>query len=241
MKLYIALVVVLSAVILGGCASPETDVQGGRFEIPEKDLPPRSADLQKIINDAPDHGVVVIPLGRYELSSPLTIQGRKNLHIAFTPGTQVRGTNVNEAVVSILDSQDITLTGIRARHVKPLPTYNCHGPVLQIKDSRNVRVENCELNGCGAIGVSARSSTLTIRNCHVHHNTFNAFYFNSCDEVSVIGNIIENNANTIQAYRCGEILCSDNLVRDNGGYWEESREPGITARPQQPTTQPAEK
>jgi hypothetical protein len=99
--------------------------------------------------------------------------------------------------------------------------------VVSVADSKPVRIENCELNGCGAIGVSARRSTISITNCHIHHNTFNAFYFESCKEVLVVGNIIEHNANTLQSYRCEEIIFSDNLVRDNGGYWQSARQPGL--------------
>ncbi|MBN1942507.1 MAG: right-handed parallel beta-helix repeat-containing protein [Phycisphaerae bacterium] len=232
MKLCILIFAGLFAVMSAGCDSNPVTLQEGRFETPEKDLSLQAMDLQRFVDDAPDGGVVVIPLGRYELAEPLRLTGRRNLRLAFEPGTQLRGLDTNAAVVAITDSQGVTVTGLRARHEKPLASYNCHGPVISVQDSRDVRIENCELNGCGAIGVSAVRSTLSIVNCHVHHNTFNAFYFSSCQEVTVVGNLVEHNANTFQAYRCGEILWSDNLIRDNGGYWQPACQPGIRIHPE---------
>jgi hypothetical protein len=238
MKSCMAISFALFVIGISGCASESTAVREGRFETPEVDLPLQTADVQRLVDDAPDGGTVNIPMGRYVLSGPLTIRRRRNQRVAFTPGAQLRCANTDEAVIAIEDCQGLTLSGVRARHVKPLASYNCHGPVVSVSNSRDVRIENCELNGCGAIGVSARRSTLSITNCHVHHNTFNAFYFESCDEVSVIGNVIEYNANTFQAYRCGEILWSDNLVRDNGGYWETPHRPGLQTGGK-PTSQPS--
>jgi parallel beta-helix repeat protein len=158
----------------------------------------------------------------------LTIAGRNNLHVAFVPGTQVRVEDTAVAVIVIEDCKNVKVSGVRVRHVKPLPEYRCHGEVVLVTGSDNIRVENCELNGCGAIGVKAVQSSAGIANCHIHHNTFNAIYLHSCVGISVIGNIIEDNGNTLQAEgKSGDILWSDNLVRDNGGYWQETRKPGL--------------
>lgn len=215
---------------LAGCASPPGGVRDGRFEAPEKNLSLQETDLQRLVDKATDGSVVKIPLGRYRLSRPLKIAHRSDVHISFAPGTQVRGVDPHKAVVVIEHCRNVTLSGVRARHVNPLPDYHCHGPVVYVESSSGIRIENCELNGCGAIGVSANRSSLTIANCHIHHNTFNAFYFSKCEDVKVLGNIIENNANTFQAYRCGEMEFSDNLLRNNGGYWHEPHRPGIQKR-----------
>lgn len=236
MKPYIA--IGFASLMVGMCGCAPTAVREGRYETPEVDLPLRTIDLQQRVDGTPDGETVRVPLGRYELARPLNVNRRNNLHLAFAPGTQLRCGDTDQAVIAVKGSGGVTISGVRARHVTPRTEYNCHGPVISVQDSRAVRVENCELNGCGAIGVSARQSSLTITNCHIHHNTFNAFYFESCEDVSVVGNIIENNANTFQAYRCGEILWSDNLVRNNGGYWEKSRQPGLSPDGKTPS-QPA--
>jgi len=229
---------VLATMLGGGCAvqpgenpkvqksTEATVIADGRFTGPEEDLPPGKVNLQRLLNKAPDGGVVEIPLGRYELATSLTIARRKNLHLAFAPGSQLRCSNTDAAVIKIESCRSLKISGVRARHVKPLPTYECHGPVVSIRASQDIHIDNCELNGCGAVGVTAGDSTLKVTNCHIHDNTWNAFYLTSC-KATVIGNLIERNANTLQAHRCEEIMWSDNFVRDNGGYWCKPRKPGL--------------
>jgi hypothetical protein len=236
---------------LTGCATTETGggsfklpalplsaptanlVKDGRFPTPEKDLPLQTLDLQKLVNDTPDGKVVSIPLGRYVLKRPLTIARRHELHLSFAPGTQLRVENTDVDVIRIEACQKVKISGCRARHVKPLPQYECHGSVIAVQDSSEVRVENCELNGCGAVGAWARKvNGLKVVNCHIHHNTWNAFYLESCKKVAVVGNIVERNANYLQAYDCQELIFSDDLARDNGGYWQKARAPGLHANMQ---------
>lgn len=224
---------ILLLVAVTGCTGVGV-MQQGRFTGPEVDLPLRDADLQRLVNEAPDGGVLEVPLGRYVLSQPLTIAGRKDLHIAFTPGTQLQVTDPDAHVIVIDGCNRVRISGVRARHVTPLTEYNCHGSVLLVRDSKDIMVFNSELNGCGAIGVNARNvQKLTVVNCHIHSNTFNGLYLDSCEEVAVIGNIVENNANAVTTYKCGEVIMSDNLIHSNGGYWHEARRPGLA-----PTTQP---
>lgn len=218
---------------LAGCG--EIAVQDGRFAGPEVDLPASSLDLQRLIDDARDGGVIDVPLGRYVRARPLILAARKDLHIAFAPGTQVRIADTELNVIEISDCQNVRISGCRARHVAPLAQYNCHGSVLSIRDSKDIQVDNCELNGCGAIGVNARNvQKLKVSNCHIHHNTFNALYLDSCDDVALVGNIIEDNANSLTTYTCGEVILSDNLVQRNGGYWQTARRAGVMS-----TTRPA--
>ncbi|MCG3178316.1 MAG: hypothetical protein BIFFINMI_00642 [Phycisphaerae bacterium] len=217
---------------VSGCA--EVAIQGGRFAGPEVDLPDSDLNLQRLINEAKDGGVVEVPLGCYVLTKPLTIARRNDLHIAFAPGTQVRVANTDLHVIEMTDCQKVRISGVRARHVTPLAEYNCHGSVVLVRDSKDVMIFNCELNGCGAIGVNARNvQKLQVINCHIHHNTFNGLYLDTCDNVELIGNIIEDNANSLTTYKCGEVILSDNLVHRNGGYWHEALRPGLT-----PATQP---
>lgn len=223
--------IVLTAA-LAGCTH---HVAGqGRFPGREVDLPLSKVDLQSLLDRARDGATVQPPLGRYVLSRPLTIAQRKNLHIAFAPGTQVRVASTDLNVIEVTDCQAVRISGCRARHVAPLAEYNCHGAVLRIHNSKGVQIDNCELNGCGAIGITANGvQELAVTNCHIHHNTFNGLYLNACDEVSIVGSIIEDNANSVTTYKCGEVIMSDNLIQRNGGYWQKARSPGLTR-----TTQP---
>ncbi|MCG3179426.1 MAG: hypothetical protein BIFFINMI_01761 [Phycisphaerae bacterium] len=229
-----ALAIGLAATVwLGGCGQAASGgaaagTWDGRFATPEKDLPAGQLDLQKLINETKDGGVAMVPLGRYVLAKPLTVARRKQLHISFAPGTQVRIADTDACVILIDGCEKVKVSGCRARHVKPLPEYECNAPVLTVTKSSRVVIENCELNGCGAMGISASDvKNLKVANCHIHHNTFNALGLYNCDEVLVVGNIIEDNANLLQSDNCKDLSWSDNLIRNNGGYWRKARAPGL--------------
>ena len=49
----------------------------------------------------------------------------------------------------------IELNGLRVGHTKSLPEYTCEGSVTSFYSCQNINIENCELYGCGAIGINA--------------------------------------------------------------------------------------
>ena len=191
--------------------------------------PQRDVNIQALIDRAPDGAVVTIPVGEYVLPGSLLVEGRKALTLRGEPGTRVLTANVDLPVLKLAKCGKITVRGLFLRHVKPLTEYNCHGPVVRVDDCQTVEIVNCELNGCGAIGVSARGTKdVLVQHCHVHHNTFNAFYFDRCGEVKLAGNLVEDNANFMQTYRTDSLEMQDNVIRRNGGYWSpRDEQPGL--------------
>lgn len=179
-------------------------------------------DIQRLIDAADDGGVVRVPGGRHVLSKGLVIKGRKGLTINFDDGATVVVDDVTENVITLEDCEDLTIEGGRLSHLKPLTEYDCHGNVIDIAGSSQVRIVNCDLNGCGAVGVFARNvRDLVVRGCHIHRNTFNAIYLHGCRIVRVERNVIEHNANLMQVYDVDDMQWSHNVIRDNGGYWDE--------------------
>ena len=180
--------------------------------------PVRKLDIQRLLSDAEQ---VCIPLGTYVLPKALEVT-RDNTTIWCEPGTRILVTNVNENVINIHGVKNIRIENAHLSHLKPLGEYNCHGSVINIKNAEGITIFNCDLNGCGAIGVRAQGSKdLLIQNCWIRKNTFNAVYLQSCSEVRLLTNLIEDNANFLQMYNTTDFEACDNLVRNNGGYWKE--------------------
>lgn len=198
----------------------------GRYPLPEKDLPLSDKSLQQIIDEARPGSVVKIPLAQYVLIKPLKITDKKQVHFAFAPGSQVRGLDPHRDVITIEKCENIKITGMRARHVAPLKAYECHGSVVTILDSKAIHIDNCELNGCGAIGVNAQESHITITNCHIHSNSLFAFVFYDT-KAKVASNIIEKNDGMLQAYNCKFMDFRNNLIRENGSDWKRKIKPGL--------------
>jgi parallel beta-helix repeat protein len=179
---------------LSGCVSPPTRSGWSR-------PPGGTLDLQELLDGAMDGSTVTIPFGEYVLSKGLVVQGRKNLVLTSRPGTRILVTDTNADVLSILESSGIRVANLYLRHCDPLEEYRCHGVVIRVRDSNDTVVQNCELKGCGAVGVSGwNSKNILVRNCLVQHNTFNAFYFQSCGDVKIQSTVAEDNGNFIQMY-----------------------------------------
>ncbi len=227
MKQIFASVLLVTAIFAFGCSTVLP--RSAQIKPPRKSL-----DIQKVIDNAQDRSTVTIPFGEYWLTKGLVIKGRKSFVLTSQPGTRILVKDVNADVVSVLQSEGISIKNFHLRHVNPLEEYQCHGVVIRVKDSNDILVTNCELDGCGAVGVSGWSSkNILVRNCHVHHNTFNAFYFQSCADVKIQSSVVEDNGNFIQMYDTSSLEMRDNVIRRNGGYWKGHPDPspGLTKEP----------
>lgn len=187
---------------------------------PELVEPVSALDLQGLIDKAKEGDVLKIPKRVYVLSRGLRVEGRTRIRLQFEPGSKVLVDDVDDNVLTILQSEDISVTHASLSHKKPLQEYSCDGSVIAIRQSNKIAIEDSELNGCGAVGVDcADSKGISVVRCFVHHNTFNAFTIYRSGDVLIRGNVIEDNANTLQADKVDGLEMADNLIRRNGGYW----------------------
>ncbi len=179
--------------------------------------------IQAKINETAE-GVLTIPSGRYLLPDTLLIKGHKGnkLTIQGTENTTLHIKDIFKDVLRIEDSSEIIISSLKLSHLVPSKEYECHGSVIVVAASDNITVSGCTLNGCGAIGFSARKSHhLKLKKCSVFKNTFNAVYLSDCEWIQVIDNIIFNNGNTYQVHDCNFVEIWGNETWNNGGYWEE--------------------
>ena len=223
-NLVLMLFIGASGTMLFSCSSTEEAIQSRANQTP----PASDIDLQALINNTPDGGTVSIPKARFVLRRGLIVKGRKNLTIECVPGAQIFVDDISADVIEIVDSEGITIRGAFFRHLNPLKKYECHGDVVKVRNSSNLLIENSELDGCGAIGLSAwQSRNITLKQSLVANNSFNAFYFDGCGTIRIKDNVIEKNANLMQSYRSDDIEMSGNIIRNNGGYWDTPEKPGL--------------
>ncbi|MDZ7816960.1 MAG: right-handed parallel beta-helix repeat-containing protein [Planctomycetota bacterium] len=123
-------------------------------------------------------------------------------------------------VFSFANCGTVRLSNLYLAHAVPLEKYDCHGSVVYAKNCQSIRVSNCELNGCGAIGLSLWfCGRVFVEDSRIRNNSFNAFYISGLQSLKVIGSLIEDNGNLMQVYECDEIEMNDNKIENNGGYW----------------------
>lgn len=171
-------------------------------------------NIQAYIDAARDGQELVIPYGTYTLEQGLKLTGRRNFTITAQPGTRILVDDVMEDVISIESSDSIRIENLCLRHVEPLKEYECHGACIRFNGCRNVVVENCELNGCGAFGVAAdNTDDLLVRGCYIHHNSFTALYLSDCNRVTVVNNRIVDNAELTSEYGTSDLIMEDNQLK----------------------------
>ncbi|MEL6497914.1 MAG: right-handed parallel beta-helix repeat-containing protein [Planctomycetota bacterium] len=208
--------------------------QGCSIHHPHAATDPRSAgdpierpltEVRDILRTAEGNQTARIPRGRYVGDFGVKVSDRHGLTIECEPGVEILVRDTESYVLLIEHCEKVTVSGGLWRHVVPQRGYTCHGPVVAIEDSQDIRIEDAVLDGCGAIGVSAaKSSDIAVERCLVTHNTFTAFYLESCDGFEIFDSIIRDNGGFLSAYRTSALEMSGNVIGDNGGHF---RTPGV--------------
>ena len=98
----------------------------------------------------------------------LVLHDLDNFRLIGSENTQILTDPRGAAVIRAENCTDITFMNFTAGH-KFLPYVLCSGPVLELSDCTNTRIENCGLFGCGRVGVSASGcSGLSVVGCDIY-------------------------------------------------------------------------
>jgi parallel beta-helix repeat protein len=155
------------------------------------------------VSEAQNGDTVVITEGIYEFEKAISIFEKQDLTVKGKGDVRLICSNMEDNVFWIINSKNITVRGVRAKHANPTEDERCYGNVFGIDCSDDIIIEDCEIHGCGAIGVYIYiSEDITLRNNYIHDNTIWAYQFDGVGflkETSTIaslfleGNTIENN------------------------------------------------
>jgi hypothetical protein len=222
-----ATVILLCLVLLAGTSLTQEQPPAEAEQAPDEPPVIENVDLQALIDRAEDGDTITISTGTYVIEDGLVISGREGLTILCESPVNVFCRDTNDDVLTIMSSSGITLAGGRLRHLEPLDEYICHGGVVRVAEASDVLVYRCELDGCGAIGASIRSSqNVHIHQCHVHDNSFAAFYIDDSDEVKITDCRIVDNMTMLANYARGDqsLEMWGNTITNNTGYWEQTRD-----------------
>ncbi|GMT49038.1 MAG: hypothetical protein IEMM0008_0577 [bacterium] len=182
---------------------------------------PGGDTLQQTIEKAVSGDKILISEGTYETKKPIEITRKSNLTIEGQGNVWLLCDDVNVDVINISFSKNIKLVNLKARHKKPLKEYQCHGSVVKIALSSNIHIEDCELNGCGAIGIyTINSKKIVITKNYIHKNSFTALYLSNSTDVKITYNKIMNNKSFISLSNIKYLEMYGNTIQNNRGYWE---------------------
>ena len=92
-------------------------------------------------------------LGFYELEN-VTIRG--------TTGTRIMSTSPYSGVVYIWDCKNIALDNLVLGHDVPASVMSCPEGVIYAYGTEQLMITNCDIFGCGFVGINGYSSTITV-------------------------------------------------------------------------------
>ncbi len=180
-----------------------------------------------MLKNVPNDIAVRIPKGDYLVNLPIIIKGRQGLVLLFEEGSRVFGALPDMPLIIIEGSANITIKNLAINYVnKEEPTkLNIDGTaMIHIRNSSDIVLDNCELNGGVSVGIGAfKTDTLTINRSEIRNFKAVAFRFEQCGVIQILQSLIENNGSLMKAGGIASLVMSDNLERNNGGYYTKGK------------------
>ena len=179
--------------------------------------PSRSAEVQTVLDKLVEGDTVVFDRGIYRTHSALVLREKIGVELRSNGRVEIVLDNLDDAVLEIQGCQNVRITGLRARHQKPNEEYQCEGAVIAVRDSQQVGISRCELNGCGAAGVYATSvKDLIVFDNKIFNNSFAGVWVSDTTG-HVYKNHLHHNASDFITYGESDIVLSANKIEKNDG------------------------
>jgi len=160
---------------------------------------------QQAIDEVMDGDTILIRAGKYEFNDSIELWGHSDIWIFGEEGTRLICDSQVENVMWIINSDRITVSGISATHTEPADDERCYGNVFGIDGCDDITIENCEINGCGAIGVyTLLVDGIVLRNNFIHDNTLWAVQH-------------EGNDLLLESHYIDGLTMEGNTILNNGG------------------------
>jgi len=179
---------------------------------------PQCSELQQAIDSAKSGTVIRLKNITCHYTKALQITAKRNLTIEGEGKVWIIVDDLIDDVIKIEDSEQIFLKNIKARHKMPLNESGCTGSVVAIKNSKEIGLARCELNGSGDVGVFIENSNnVIVSQCYLHHNNSAAFWLDGSSHVAIHNNTITENGSTIYGANFGVIVMDGNIISNNKG------------------------
>ena len=162
--------------------------------------PDTSKNLQASIDILKNGDTLIVAKGEYLSEKQILIDNKNNVTLVFNQESNILCSDMFETVITIQNSSNIAIKNGTYKHVNFDQETYCTGSVFYIYKSSAITLDNCDINGCGSVGVSAYASNdITLTKCKIHDNSEGAFNFTSeCKNININYCNIFNNGRTGQ-------------------------------------------
>ena len=169
--------------------------------------------IQYMINSAKQNQVISIPEGIHIVSKPIIVNKKVNITIQGILSSGIVLIDSHQPVFIINNSSNIVLQHLVLGH--DISTKGNHdSEIVRINNGNNIYVNSCEISGDAAIGLKAVGvKSLTISSCFVHDNSWFAFSFQKCDNVTIENSQLIDNKEVLYK-RSSNVVLHSNIVKD---------------------------
>ena len=169
--------------------------------------------IQYMINSARQNQVVSIPEGVHIISKPITVNKKVNITIQGTLSSSIVLNDIHQPVFIINSSSNIVIQRLSLGH-EPTIKGDHDSEVVRINKGNNIYVNSCEISGEAAIGLKAVGvKSLTISSCFIHDNSWFAFSFKDCDNVTIENSQLIDNQEVMYK-RSSTVALHSNVIKD---------------------------
>lgn len=129
------------------------------------------AEVEELYAAVKRTGKVEIKQRIYNIDKPLEFDNINDTKFDGN-GSSFILNNTEADVIIVVNSSRLTLKNFKAKHIEPDGYFGCSGNVINTYKTEYLTIKNCELNGCGMIGVHANESKwLKVLNCYIYNNS----------------------------------------------------------------------
>ena len=216
-KRIIPAAVLISALFLSACSQSASADIAMRNAVDDGKTVVRVSNIDEFINAVAPDAHIVMKEGVYELDSASTYGRGGSAYCRWEEvydGYELVISDVENLSISAEDDADVTLSaGPRYANVLHFDNCDglvmndltcghtrepgvCSGGVIRIENTESARINDCELYGCGIIGVDAhRCSGLYVTDCDIYECSLNAVAANGCRDIRI---------SDCDIYKCGQ-------------------------------------
>lgn len=129
--------------------------------------------LNEAVKMATDGDSIIVYPGKYVNSDEIWLD-KNNVKIVGVGKPQILCDDMTKNVIWII-SDNVIIKNLKLSHIKPSFYANCVGNVIALDNANQVTIEDCDINGCGRIGVYMFSAhNIILKNNWIHENSLTA-------------------------------------------------------------------
>ena len=162
-------------------------------------------ELATLFEDVRDYQEIRLLPKTYIIHEPIVLRNKKEITIICAEETEILCTDSQQDVFRIELCDDIMIENGSFGHRIP-EDESCSEAVFTLRGSRNISFTDCDIFGCGAIGIQAEGCRdIFLMNCTIRENTWTAFYLFTCDNILAMNCLFKDNFTLIESEYCSNL------------------------------------